>query len=435
LAVADRGAPWLVPATTGFLVENQGQIGFRFGHRKGVKARVFSTRDVRHLVAAREAITPKRGVYTARALAESASMIDRRAQVFGGVLAAMVACSAVPPRAHAAGASEVEPLIRRGIELRHDGQDVQALPFFQKAYEADRTPRTAGQLGLCELAVGYWLDAEVHLNEALASAEHPWVKRNLPSLRGALETARGNLGEVEVSATPPSGDVFIDHRKVGSLPLARPLRLEKGPHDLEVRADGRTVVKSVVVAGGATQVVTFDLAPTAPPPAAPPPLASQPPGELVGQAAEPSVAVAAVADARGEDAATSGGPRRVAAWVTGGVAVAALGLGVFETVRWSDQRQAFDAHTGPLMRAPGQTGPNCGLDEPNYGGAGCSAIYDSMSQARVLTFVGYGAAIVAGAGAAYLFAGSHGSSKSSTQVVLACAPSLLAPGGSCRLNF
>jgi len=84
----------------------------------------------------------------------------------------VVACLGVarPSVARADGAPQVEELIRQGIELRQAGQDVRAFPLFQKAYESDRTPRTAGQLGLCELALGYWVESEKHLGEALASS-------------------------------------------------------------------------------------------------------------------------------------------------------------------------------------------------------------------------------------------------------------------------
>jgi hypothetical protein len=59
---------------------------------------------------------------------------------------------AAPARADAA---EVEALIAKGNELRRAGTPGPALPYFQKAYELARTPRTAGQLGLAELAAGY----------------------------------------------------------------------------------------------------------------------------------------------------------------------------------------------------------------------------------------------------------------------------------------
>jgi len=48
-------------------------------------------------------------------------------------------------------AEQAEALIREGVQLRGQDQTARALPLFEKAYRLSRTPRTAGQLGLCEL--------------------------------------------------------------------------------------------------------------------------------------------------------------------------------------------------------------------------------------------------------------------------------------------
>src|SRR6266496_2893885 len=87
---------------------------------------------------------------------------------------------AVAPRAHAApsDSARAEDLIRQANTLRQKGQDPAALPLFREAYEIARSPRTAAQLGLVELALGYWLDSDQHLSEALAPAHHPWIDRN-----------------------------------------------------------------------------------------------------------------------------------------------------------------------------------------------------------------------------------------------------------------
>src|SRR5947209_5434763 len=64
------------------------------------------------------------------------------------------------PALGASPAAEAESLIRDGVALRREQRDVQALPLFQKAYDLVRNARTAGQLGLCELSLGYWIEAE-----------------------------------------------------------------------------------------------------------------------------------------------------------------------------------------------------------------------------------------------------------------------------------
>src|SRR5688572_5346163 len=82
-----------------------------------------------------------------------------------------------PVRAGAQPAA-VEDLIREGVELRKQSKDHLALPLFQKAYDLERSGRSAGQLGLAEASLGYWMSAERHLIESLSASRNPWVARN-----------------------------------------------------------------------------------------------------------------------------------------------------------------------------------------------------------------------------------------------------------------
>ena len=102
--------------------------------------------------------------------------------------------AARPARAGESG--EAEALIRQGVELRSQKKDERALPLFEKAYQISRTPRTAGQLGLVEMALGYFVDAERYLGEALSSPDHPWVAKNLATLKAQLAAAKAQIGEL-----------------------------------------------------------------------------------------------------------------------------------------------------------------------------------------------------------------------------------------------
>src|SRR6188768_3329168 len=105
----------------------------------------------------------------------------------------------IAAQAHAqAEPAEVEALIAKGNELRRAGTPGPALPYFQKAYELARTPRTTGQLGLAELAAGYPVEAEVHLVTALESPNDPGIVKYRQMLRDALTMARLQIGELSV---------------------------------------------------------------------------------------------------------------------------------------------------------------------------------------------------------------------------------------------
>ena len=126
---------------------------------------------------------------------------------------------AAPARADAA---EVEALIAKGNELRRAGTPGPALPYFQKAYELARTPRTAGQLGLAELAAGYPVDAAEHLAAALQTPDDQSIVKYRKMLTDALTTARSQIGQLSVEGSPPGAEVVVDGRGIGVLPLPRP---------------------------------------------------------------------------------------------------------------------------------------------------------------------------------------------------------------------
>src|SRR5262245_7061850 len=65
---------------------------------------------------------------------------------------------------------EVEALIKSGVSLREQGKDEAALREFQRAHELSRAPRALAQIALAEQALGRWIDAEAHLEEALTAA-------------------------------------------------------------------------------------------------------------------------------------------------------------------------------------------------------------------------------------------------------------------------
>lgn len=330
-----------------------------------------------------------------------------------GALIAAAVVSLAGGRARAGEASRVEALIHDGVQLRQDGHDARALPLFQQAFELERGPRTVGQLGLCELALGYWLDAEAHLGEALASASHPWIEKNRATLEGAREKARENLGEVALAGGPAGGAVVVDRKEVGRLPLKAPLRLNKGPHDLEVRVGPGDPWRQAVMVEGRDKQTFAVVVPVA---AAAAPVAPAPEATVAKQE-EPS-----------------GSARRPLAWASAAVAAAGLGVGVYETVEWIRAKHDFEHNTGPIP-GTGVMGLNCGSDlAPTYGGDGCKGLHDRLAKARLISIVSYGATTLFAAGSAYLFATSS-APLTKTDTALSCAPDLLASGLSCSVTF
>src|SRR4026208_2372075 len=88
-----------------------------------------------------------------------------------GAAALLTLGIARPARAGDSAAAEAR--IRGGGDRRAKKREERALPLFEKAYQVSRSPRTAGQLGLVEMALGYFLDARRDLGEAGAAPGPP----------------------------------------------------------------------------------------------------------------------------------------------------------------------------------------------------------------------------------------------------------------------
>src|SRR3954470_2205950 len=180
--------------------------------------------------------------------------IVSRNKLAGRLAAAMMFTISVLPAAPALAASDAEQaeaLIRDGVQLRAQDKAARALPLFEKAYQISRTPRTAAQLGLCELELGYYIEAERYLNEALATPDHPWIAKNKTTLKRQLEAARGNIGELALTLSPSNAEVLVNNKLVGMPSPGAPIRLDKGLADVEVRSPGfASARETITIVGG-----------------------------------------------------------------------------------------------------------------------------------------------------------------------------------------
>jgi hypothetical protein len=366
-------------------------------------------------------------------------------RIFLGAAALLtIGWSARPARA--GDSAEAEALIRQGVELRAQKKDERALPLFEKAYQLSRSPRAAGQLGLVELALGYFVDAEKYLGEAVASPDHPWVAKNLPTLKAQLATAKSQIGELYIVGEPNGADVLVNGKLVGKLPLPWPIRLDKGRADVRVQAGGYvSTTDTVTITGGKREDRSYRLqreaVAVAPPPApvaAPP--AKEMPKPVETTAPAPSVATATPAPAVAPPAASinatpapadgGGGDLsylRPVAWGVGIAALAGLVFGGVEGLIAINKRNEFNDHTDPSTMIP-----DCNTTAPT---GPCKALMDSHESARTLSIVGFVAGGVLTAGAAVLWVLSSPKERAGSSSAFACTPDLGTRGVACGMQF
>jgi len=168
---------------------------------------------------------------------------------------------------------------------------------------------------------------------------------------------------------------------------------------------------------------------TEPPPAA----LAAPPSGGGGDSSAPAQTVTQTASPVARD---EGGPdvRKIAFWSAVGVGGAGLLLGIIETAVSRSKVSAFDNHTGPSPVSPSTTIKNCGADDPNRGGPGCSDLYDASQSARTLSIVGFVVGGLAGAGAAVLYL-TRPQGESHAGVAIGCGPGPGGVGVSCGGRF
>lgn len=159
------------------------------------------------------------------------------------LMASSILAAAVLTRAPAHAENDDEVMLRRGVELRKEGRDGEALAAFRSAYEQRPTPRARAQIALAEQALGHWVEAESGVVQALASEGDPWIRRNLEPLRAALETIRDHIGTIAVECNIDGASVFLDSRLVGKSPLDGPLRAAAGISTIGVKATGYGTVE------------------------------------------------------------------------------------------------------------------------------------------------------------------------------------------------
>ena len=353
------------------------------------------------------------------------------------VFATALGLAAAPAMAQATEDPEV--LIRDGVALRKQGEDAKAHGYFQRAYEIARTPRTAAQLGLCDLAVGRWLDADVHLGEALDSSD-PWVNHQRAALDEGRVKARAKLGKIVITGSAPGALVTASGRPTTKLADDGQVFVAPGSIHVKLEAPGyRSVEQDVVVAEGRRAAIDVMMPPVRKdtPPREPDDALNRPSAvELAAPAPDNPPPTAETPSrrtgARARRADDGASWRTPVIWTAAGLGVAMLGFGVYETMEYNSRIDAFN---------DSKRVPPCGDSGGKIaGGLDCQRLATEGDRAKVLSIVGY-----ASAGAlaltAVIIGLVGGSSSAETDVAsstLTCSPAQgngMQAGVHCGLRF
>lgn len=199
---------------------------------------------------------------------------------------------------------EAKAQFQQGVELYKAGEHEQAAIAFERAYELKPNYKILYNIGQARNELRRYAQALGAYEQYLSDGGGEIDQKRKDEVLGEIKRLKTLVGFVRVEADRDGLTVFVDGHKQGPTPLAAPVPLDLGEHEVIIK-DGTDEVHSEVikVAGGKTGVVTV--------------------GEPAGTH-EATPLPAGTTDSQPDD-----GPKRAWTWVALGVGVAAgIGAGV-----------------------------------------------------------------------------------------------------------
>jgi len=155
-----------------------------------------------------------------------------------------------------------EVAVQSGLEARRQGDDAQALAFFEAAERLAPTPRVQAQIGLAHQALGHWLQAEEALSSALEASSDQWIEYHHLALTNALGVVHSHLAWLVVRSNVMNATLSIPG--VPTAKLNSPVRVPSGTLLVSLSAPGHLPRSTtVVVQPQATATETVELQPSA----------------------------------------------------------------------------------------------------------------------------------------------------------------------------
>lgn len=220
----------------------------------------------------------RRGTTTARSARTGGlgAVTAVAAALLGGEAAAQAPAGQAPPPAQQAAADGAAPtaaeLRERGARAAAAQQYEACVKEYSKALAMERDAATAGELGLCEEALGQNVAAYEHGMEALARevpASPPAVRAQWERFRSSARRLDRKVARVLLSVSPSEAVVFLDGVSLGPYGSGRIFAVLPGKHTWLARAPGHedAVVEHMVAGGDAPDIMLQPRAQRRSPPA------------------------------------------------------------------------------------------------------------------------------------------------------------------------
>lgn len=154
--------------------------------------------------------------------------------------------------AAAAEDAVVEALIQRGIQLRKNNADEQALAVFLEAEKQDPTSvRVLLHVVTAAQAAGKWLLADSYMRKVSSLQDDPYYQRHADAIEVVRRSIAARVGTFQVQGGPEGATVRLDGQLVGTLPMTVPASIEAGAYSMEVHKPGfYRLRRNITINGG-----------------------------------------------------------------------------------------------------------------------------------------------------------------------------------------
>jgi hypothetical protein len=248
-------------------------------------------------------------------------------------LAIVMGVLAAPQTARAGAKEEARKHYDRAIELVDDGQLEGAIVEFQRSYDLTHHFAVLYNIGQVFVSLAKPVEAVDAYQRYLADGgkKIPTARRTEVEQEIARQKAR--IATLEIRGLPEGAGVRVDGKEIGKAPIAAPVRVGVGTHNIAATAEGYDPAETeVTVAGEDQRVVDLVLAKHvvgAPPPAPVAPVLPVVPVEPLVPAVSAPVVVSTPVEPTVKEQPVSG--TRIAGIVSGAAGVAGIAAG---TVCW-----------------------------------------------------------------------------------------------------
>jgi hypothetical protein len=352
-----------------------------------------------------------------------------RSRIFRAALVAVALLWAAGARAQTAqDKQQAQALQVAGVHLMDQGDNRGAIAKFEEAFHLFPSPKILFNLGRAHFALHDEVEALTDFERFLDESPYaPKESRN--EAQRVIDQLRPRLSYLDLEVEDTGGRIAIDGREVGTAPLARPVVVTPGAHELRVEKIGmQSSIQTVSpVPGQKLRVVVRLVTTAAPAPAPVLPVAPAPAAALPAGAPQPEPVVAPGPAAAVPSPSSGSSWHPTATWISAGAAVLLLGGGITAQILSSSKNADFNA-----VASGGH--PQCTTVAPNDGGGECASLLDAAQTRHTLAIVGFvGAGVAAAAAATFYFTGANGGSG--RDVAAACLPTSQTPGVSCALSL